>query len=498
MSAVAVRGLGMGFRVFLSMKMGADGLGLYQLILSVQLLFAAVASSGISLCSTRLFSEFSARGCPAKAHYSIQKCMRVGFLMGCALCALLMLLSGPAAGWVIRDARAAPALRLLAPGLPLISVSAAVRGYFFSIRKILPNIAEQFLQQLSEIGAVILLFRLFPPADIGEACCLTCLGSTFSAGVSFVYCLFCYRSHKGRASSKPIKGRGINTKMLSIMLPVSANALLRFGLSAAENALIPAGLQRYGMSAESALSEYGIISGMVMPVLVFPCVAVLPFASLIIPEIAEAKASGQYAGIRRMTERLVGAVLRYSLPVMTVMMFFGGPLCDMMFHSKKAGDLLVMLAPVVPFMYLDCVVDAILKGMNEQTSYFIFNTIDSVLRVLLTVLLLPALGINGAVTVIIISELLNTVMSLWRLIRVSSFRLSIMGDILLPLAAITVPCLFLRLLPESGGAGTVLRIALCTGFYGGSLLLYKRLNDHDTCGKTIRLTDNTKNLRSAN
>ena len=272
--------------------------------------------------------------------------------------------------------------------------------------------------------------------------------------------------------------------MLPIFLPVTANACLRFGLSAAENALIPAGLQQSGLSSADALSQYGVICGMTMPVLMFPTVLVLPFASLIISEIADERVCCHVRSVRHITERMVSAALRYSVPVTFIFIFYGAPLCRILFKNDDAGRFLVMLAPVIPFMYLDSVVDSILKGLNEQTSYFIFNAIDSVIRVLLTVILLPFMGILGAASVIIVSELLNTLMSLMRLLKITSFRLRFMRDILLPACFILFPCLLLSRLPSPDTPlALALSITLCVSVY---ILLLKLTNRPIKAAQSLR------------
>ena len=170
--------------------------------------------------------------------------------------------------------------------------------------------------------------------------------------------------------------------------------------------------------------------------------------------------------IRRISEVMITRTLQFALPVTVWMMFFGIPLCKLLFKNEEAGIYLMLLSPVVPFMYLDSVVDGILKGLNEQTSYFVFNTIDSILRVILTALLLPLFGIAGVIAVIIISELLNTLMSLARLIRLTKLRLSLTEAVLLPLITALIPCLTLQICPclPHQGADVLCKLTLCSVF----------------------------------
>lgn len=82
-----------------------------------------------------------------------------------------------------------------------------------------------------------------------------------------------------------------------------------------------------------------------------------------------------------------------------------------------------MLAPVIPLMYLDSVVDGMLKGLNEQLSYLSYNIIDSVMRVGLILFLLPLMGLNGLIVVIFASEILNSTLSIARLMKVTQLKM---------------------------------------------------------------------------
>lgn len=446
-SALLIRCLGMTFRVFLVNTIGAEGVGLYQLIMSLYLFFASASTAGITLCATRLFGDLYAKGKPGQARYAVERCMVIALLTGAVLGGLMFVLSEPCALWVLHEEGAAPALRLLAPSLPFMAASACVRGYFTARRKTLPTCMEQVLEQLIEMGVLAAVFALQPPQNTGDACCRAVLGTSMAELLSFFYSLCCYRIDSNRLHCRKERLPSLWKRLLPVAAPVTANACLRSGLSAAENALIPRGLEKYGYQSRAALTQYGIISGMSMTVLVFPSVLILPFAVLIIPEIADAAVLHNRREIRHISGRMLHLTMLYSLPITVVLLFHGIPLCRLLFGNEQAGVYLSVLAPVIPLMYLDSVVDGILKGLNEQTSYLIFNTVDSVLRVILTCVLLPLFGIWGVIAVIIISELLNTLMSLFRLLRVTSLRLSLRNSLFLPLLCILLPCCLLRLLP---------------------------------------------------
>ena len=484
-SALLIRSLSLIFRVYLSGAVGAEGIGLIQLVLSVYLVYATVSSSGITLCATRLFTDYAAAGNPGAGRTCVEKCMCFAFLSGEVLCVLMLTTADLTASVLLQDVRTSPALRLLAPSLPFLAVSACIRGYFCARRKTVPTSSEQLLEQLSEIGVFILLLKIHPPGNISEACSLAVTGTTAAEILSFFYSLWWFRRDIHHVGCHREKIRGFRQQMLPILLPVTANACLRSGLSAAENALIPSGLQRSGMTETEALGQYGILSGMTLPLMVFPSVLILPFAVLIVPEISEAVMNRRRKEIRCLTEKMVSSTLRYSIPVTVIFFFFGESICSLLYHRPEAGKALSLLSPVIPFMYLDSVVDGILKGLNEQTSYFVFNTIDSILRVLMTMLLVPLWGLNGMLTVIIVSELLNTLLSLGRLIHLTEFRIPLRSSLLLPLFGMGLPCFLAQKLPSlcTPPVDLLLKLGCCFLFYGLLLFILRALpsNSHQGC-----------------
>lgn len=458
-SALLIRCMGMAFRVYLADVIGAEGMGLYQLTMSIYLFFASVSTAGITLCATRLFGDLYAQGKPGQARFSVERCITVALVSGAALSIIMYLSSDLCAGVLLREERAAPALRLLSPSLPFMAASACIRGYFTSRRKTLPTCIEQLLEQIIEMGILAAVFTFSTPKDLEQVCSRAVIGTSAAELVSFVYSIICYKADIRRLGCKSEHASSLLRKMLPIAMPVTANACLRTGLSAAENALIPLGLQKYGMTRELALTGYGIITGMSMTVLVFPSVLILPFAVLIIPEIAEAAVLKHRNEVRHVTGRMFGLTMLYSVPVTVLLIFYAVPLCRLLFGNEEAGIYLSLLAPVIPFMYLDSVADGILKGLNEQTSYLVFNTLDSLLRVALTYILLPVFGIYGVIAVIIISELLNTTMSIARLVHITSFKVSMSEYLIRPACCMLLPCLLIRLLPVPALAGMIISAA---------------------------------------
>ena len=127
-SDLALRLAGMALRIWLAGALGAEGMGLYQLVLAVYSLFVTLAVSGVSAASTRLMAEELAAG-PARARGMLARLLAAGAALGCGAMAAQWALAEPAARWWLGDARAAGALRAGAFGLPCMAVAAVLRGF---------------------------------------------------------------------------------------------------------------------------------------------------------------------------------------------------------------------------------------------------------------------------------------------------------------------------------------------------------------------------------
>lgn len=466
-TSLLIRIISMSFRIYLSDKIGAEGIGLYQLVLTVYLFFSTVTTSGISLTVTRLVTDYNARNEPSKAKYVTYKCLVISVIIS-IICGFILFVFADFIGTsFLKDGRTVLSLKILAPSLPFMAFSACLRGYFYAGRKTLQTSGEQLLEQVIEIGVFIFIFTYFSPNELSYACCAIVAGTTCAEFISFFYSLILYFADSRKQKCQCEKVQYLGRKILPIALPVTASSCLRSGLSAIENVLIPSGLKKHGANYTRALSQYGIISGMAMPVLVFPSVFILPFATLIIPEMSQASVEKRKNGIHHMTEKMFRLTLLYSLPVMVIFMFFAGQIGEILYHSNETGFYIALLAPVVPLMYLDSVVDGILKGLNEQVSYLAYNIIDSVIRVILTYILLPKLGIAGVVIVIIVSELLNTSLSIARLLKITGIRIMIFDWIIRPLICICVPCFISTIIPpfSSPTFNLICKISFCCLFY---------------------------------
>ena len=293
-SGLVLRLLGMGLRVMVAASLGSEGMGLYQLILALYMVFVSFATAGIHVASARLAAQSLARG--SGMAQTLRGLCGTALGFGTAAMAAQAVLAGPCARYLLHDIRAETALLILAPSLPFMAVSGAVRGCFLAARRVQPNITAQLVEQLVRMAVAAAGLRLLAQWGAGYGCAAVMLGNTVSEGISCgIMLLFAARTPefapRPGAPLHPYTAR----ELYGILWPVEGSRLLASALQAAESSLIPYTLTLYTGSRTAAMAQYGALKGMALPLLFFPFSVLTALSGLLMPEITRAHTRGDTA-----------------------------------------------------------------------------------------------------------------------------------------------------------------------------------------------------------
>ncbi|MBQ7171762.1 MAG: oligosaccharide flippase family protein [Clostridia bacterium] len=475
--SLAVRTSSLLFSSYVSRRAGAETVGLFSLVTSVSFFAVTFAVSGINLGVTRLVSEALGRG----DAFAVRGCMRRAFLylsfFGGIAALTLFSFAEPIARRLLSDARAAPSLRALAFSLPPIALSAALNGYFCAVRRVWKSAAAQLFEEAVSILVSAFLFSLLLPRGIGYACLALVAGSAVSETAAALLSLCFYLGDRSRRARGNGRDRGGWRALFAITLPVSLSAYVRSALVTVEHILIPVGLAAVASGADRALADYGVLSGMVLPTVLYPTAFSAAFSSLLVPEAASLAARGDRALCRETAKRAIGTILSFGIGAAGILISAAPGLETLLYPGTGAGPYIRTLAIVLPVMMLDTVTDGLLKGLGEQLWSMAVNIGDAFLSVLLVWLLLPRAGIEGYLFIVIFCEALNCFFSLTRLLSVTGARLSpfplVLPPFLCVFAATRLSLFFLSRLPLSGGEETVLHL-LFSAFLTLAFLLFLR------------------------
>lgn len=414
-----LRLVSMGFQVYLSGRIGAAGIGLLQLIFSVTGLSFTMGAAGVRICAMYLCAEELGRGRPQGIHAVLSGCFQYSLTFSTLAALCLWFLAPGLSGRWIGDSAAAVSLRTYALFLPTACLYGVMSGYFTAAGRIKDLVIVEFLEQGCSMAVTLLLLSCWAGADAGRACQSVVFGSCAASLFSFCSLMLLHsRSMPPQAAEKVPPYRSI----LHMGLPLALADDLRSGLNAVENLIVPKRLALFAGTV-NALADYGVVCGMVFPVLMFPAAILFSLAELLVPEFSRCAAGRRKARVRYLTRRSLRVALLFGLCAGGVLFAGAEALGELLYHNSAVGKYLRLYAAFVPMLYMDAIVDAMCKGLGQQSANARYNTLTSFLDVTFLWLLLPRLGLGGYYFSFAVTHLVNFCLSLRRLIQVSGIRL---------------------------------------------------------------------------
>lgn len=465
-TSLLLRFVGMIFRVWLAAAVGAEGMGLYQQIFSLYMLVSVFASSGVGLAVTRLVSEELTVGKRRGVDMIVMRSM--GLTLFAAAVTSVILYSGAESisVYIMSDKRAAISLKIMCASLPFMGVSAVLKGYFFSRKKTLPGSSSQILEQAVRIVFILTAFR-GGGTGVEDGCAAVLFGDALAEASSALYLVVCYIYDRKKTENLAGRERPpykITRELLRIVTPIAGGRYLNTALRTAENILVPACLVKSGMMRDAALSSFGMIKGMALPLLFFPAGLLSSVTSLLVPEMSEAAAAGHKGRIRYAAERSVTLTLLFGIPFAVIFFFAAEPLSTLIYKESGVGGMVKALAPLVPLMYLDSVSDALLKSLDKQTVTFRHTLLDSLGRLAAIFAFLPPFGMTGFIVIMYASNLFTSLLNMTTLLRATKAKITPLKQVILPiLFALTGGLLADFILSVTGAVDLVYIMSLTLG-----------------------------------
>ncbi len=405
----ATRIIGFFYRIFLSRNFGEEGVGLYQLIFPVYALGISLTCAGIQTAISRCVAGKSAVG----KHAQAKQFLYTGICLSAFLSVIVMLFTQQNADFIavhfLREKRCASLLVVLSYAFPFASVHSCVCGYYMGLKQTEIPAVSQLMEQLVRVAGVVLLFFFFtsegnPPGILIAAAGLT-IGEIASSG----FCIYMLRCRQ-KVFYPPARESGCSirrtlTELLNLSVPLTANRILLNILQSIEAVSIPVQLRTYGMDTSHSLSMYGVLTGMALPCIMFPSAVTNSVASMMLPAIAELQAADRRTEMQVLIRKAAGSCFVLGCICCTGLLAAGQFIGIHIFHSSMAGDFIITLAWICPFLYTNSNLISIINGLGKTSQSLLFNSISLAIRILSVFLAVPFLGINGYLWGLLVSQL---------------------------------------------------------------------------------------------
>ena len=409
-----LRFVGTSFQVYLSSRIGAAGIGLLQLVMSVGSLAMVAGIGGIRTATMYLTAEELGRKKPQNVIWVLSGCFLYSICFSGCVAALLYHFAPWVATVWIGDPRTVDALRLFSVFLPVTCLCGVMTGYFTAAQRIgtlaAVEVAEQLCSMILTLGAL----SLFAGNDPVKSCICVILGSALGSILTLV-CLVLLRMQE----HAPVGPRiSIGKRLAQTALPLAAADDLKVGINTVENLMVPKRLA-LNTAVSNPLAAFGMVSGMIFPVIMFPAAILFGLTELLVPELARCAASGNKRRIQYLVKKGLRVALLYGIAMGGLLHLLAAPLCTKLYGSTDAVSFMGAYALLVPMLYCDIVTDAMTKGLGQQKICVRYNIITSFLDVLFLYILLPRYGMEGYYFSFLITHLINFILSLRRLLKIT-------------------------------------------------------------------------------
>ena len=381
--------LGFLYRIILSRTLGSEGLGVYQVALTVFAVFLTVSSSGLPITLSRVISKHRANGYGKGERAATSAALILTLVVSLSF-TLLLFLFRPYFSRIFTDPRSADLFYIFILGLSFSSVYAILRGCFWGNRRFFAYSFIELAEELIMIGVgviFIVCIRNTDVPDVNKAAIAVLVSYLCSFAIAVVY----FFKKGGRLASP----KGELLPMFKSAMPVTAMRASSSLMNSLISVLFPMRLMAAGVSSAVAMSEFGVVYGMVVPILMVPSTLISSLALVLVPEISECYYKKQHEKLSALLSKALNTSLLVAFALIPFFLVCGENVGIFLFSNVESGKMLSYSAFMLIPMSITMISTSLLNSMNCEKQTLLFFLFGSAFM-LLSVLILPKYLGSGA------------------------------------------------------------------------------------------------------
>ncbi len=421
--------LGFIYRIFLSHKLGAEGLGIYQISLSILGLFMTITSSGIPITVSRMMIKYKQENKISNAYATVS----AGILTTIAISVPLTLLVFSKSGILnilFSDSRCLPLLAIMIPGLIFTSVYAVIRGTFWGNKQFFTYSIIEFCEEAVMLIAGIILVNLAVDFNQGVhmAGYAVLISYLFSFTVSIL--VFFIKGGKLKApinelsplvkSSTPITAMRTSTSLVNTLIAI----------------ILPARLIRFGISSENAMSLFGTVFGMAFPLIFMPSTLIGSIALVLTPEISADFYAKNYKTLKNNVEKALKISCIIACTIIPILLTYGSQIGEIIYSNSTVGNYVKKGAITMLPLSLSIISTSALNSLNKEKQTLLSFFVGASAMILCIYFLPKFIGIDCLILGIFLNYTLSSTINVFLLQKHLPIKIKIAKHIFLSILAI--------------------------------------------------------------
>lgn len=495
----AMQTAAMAFNVLLTRRAGTAAAGVMSLIFTLFGFIMVLANGNILISTSRFISEARGavdnEGCSCAYRKVMRYSLTFSVCLSVSFGAVFFLLA-PVIGEMIDHPETAAAIRFICLSLPFASVGSCIKGFFHGIRCVeIPMKGDLTEFSVKWLCLFVSLLRYG-----GEGAFYTVTAASISAGeiVSFLYYLCAYiPRYRGFSRGGVCTAALLTDTPISYLknsLPILVSGYVQMLLSTANELLVPAALLKFSCSTEAAMASYGMFEAIIMPAVFFPTAVLQSLSGVLVPEAALANRCAdkevRSRRLRELTDSTFRSTLSFSFAAAAVFLFCGDTLGRVLCPADgTVSRALVILAPVIPFIYMEIVLEGLLKGMGRQNFSTVNTLAEYAVRIICVIVFVGRIGFDGVIISYYASNVLSNIARVIVVCREAEMRFDIKRYVIVPMAKGAVCCLIadrvtvLCHAADSGDIVCFIMFILTAAAVYAAISAPKHLTFGEKCGK---------------
>lgn len=448
--------LGVLYRIPLTNIIGAEGIGLYQMVFPFYTLLLTISSAGLPAAISKMVAEYRAK----KDYKSADKVFKVALVslsvLGIIASLIVFALHKTVAG-LQGNSAAALSYVGIAPALFFVALISAFRGYFQGRQNMLPTALSQLTEQAVKIAFGLTFAYLLMPRGVAYAALGALIGVSiselFAALQLWLQYIFNNRKEKRQAAARaeaekaasgadvPVApgqaaetreggpagaafdGKALNgaaqsfppgtnkaffIKLFKVSIPITLGAIVLPLTQLIDSALVINILKAGGFSVRVSTILYGLMTGHVMSLINMPVVLSVAVATAVMPGVAASNAKGDKAAVEKKAGTALKAAVLIAVPCVIAMCFFSRPIVELLYRGglkdtlvqegKTAAQLLSVTSVSILYIAVMQVITAVLQAVGKMYLPVRNLAIGAAVKIVLNLVLvsIPSFNIYGA------------------------------------------------------------------------------------------------------
>lgn len=449
--------LGFLYRIYLSRTIGAEGIGLYQVALSVFALLLTISCSGTPITVSRLMTKYRAENNEKK----VQKVISAGLsftLFSVTIICLIFLLFRKNFSFLFADQRCLAIFTILLPGLVFTSIYSVLRGVFWGDKDFLPYSIIELLEELCMILVGIILINQASDVFDGAMKAGQAVLISYIFSFSLALFVFFFRKHKLKNPSGQFK------PLLSSALPITAMRSANSLTMSLVSIVLPIRLILSGMSESGAMKAFGSAMGQAIPLLFIPTTIIGSFVLVLVPEISENFYKNRHFYLKRDIEKSIKFAYFLTCLFVPAFLVCGEEIGVLIFNSIECGKFLSFSSFMMLFMSLSSISTSSLNSIGLEHKTLLYYIISGIVM-LFSIWFLPKyLGIYSLLIGLFAIYSISSILNLRLLNKTCKSKPKYLRFILLS-SLLLIPTIILGFMLEKlllSFLGTFLTLAACS------------------------------------